>query len=62
MKNDWIYNEFLLVIYYQWIMFCWWKNIEKSVILFALTIASKEKSRTFAIPFEKRVAEKLKSS
>ena len=38
------------------------KFLQKSVKNIASGIASKEKSRTFALPFEKRVADKAKSS
>ena len=38
------------------------KGVEKRLKIVAEKLASKEKSRTFALPFEKRVVDKAKSS
>ena len=52
----------LLWFDYQRFMILVAKNVRKSVIFFALGVAGLEKSRTFALPFEKRVADKAESS
>ena len=38
------------------------KGVEKRLKIVAEKLASKEKSRTFALPFEKRVVDKARSS
>ena len=62
MKFYRIYNRILLSVHYQCFMFFWAKNDEKSVKKLPLGIAELKISRTFALPFEKRVADEAESS
>ena len=47
---------------YQVLVFYLVKNAAKSVKKYDKRLADKEKSRTFALPFEKRVADEAESS
>ena len=58
MKFCLIYNQISLSLHYQDFMFLRAKNVEKSVIFLLWGIAELKISRTFALPFEKRVTRK----
>jgi hypothetical protein len=62
MKFCLIYNRISLSLHYQAFIFLRAKNVEKSVIFFAVGIAELKISRTFALPFEKRAADEAESS
>ena len=56
-KFSCIYNRFLFAVHYQRFRVLALKNVAESVKIFPKSVAGFGKSCTFALPFEKRVAD-----